>query len=52
MEVGVLVFDERVTCFRETIAAKHFDIKNFKAYCSICEKIVVDNCVIRSGEYY
>ncbi len=51
-EVGVLVFDERVTCFRETIAAKHFDIKDFKAYYSICEKIVVDNCVIRSGEYY
>ena len=49
--VGVLVFDERITCFRETIAAKHFDIKDFKAYCSICEKIVVDNCVIRSGGY-
>lgn len=49
--VGVLVFDERIACFRETIAAKHCDIKDFKAYCSICEKIVVDNCVIRSGGY-
>ena len=50
--VGVLVFDERITCFVEALAARHLDIENLGVYCSTCEKIVVDNCVIRSGEYY
>ena len=49
--VGVLVFDERIVSFIEAMAAKHFDIKNFKVYSATCEKIVVDNYVIRSGEY-
>ena len=51
-ELGVLVFDERIACFRETIAAKHIDINNFKVYSSICEKLVVDNCAFRSGELW
>ena len=50
-EIGVLVFDERIVCFREAMAAKHLEIRNFKAYSTICEKMVVDNYVIRSGEY-
>lgn len=49
--VGVLVFDERIVSFIEALAAKHFDIENFRVYSSTCEKLVVDNCVIRSGEY-
>jgi len=52
MEIGVLVFDERIVCFKEVMAAKHLDIKDFKAYSTICEKMVVDNYVIRSGEYF
>lgn len=50
-QVGVLVFDERIVSFIEALAAKHFDIKSFRVYSSMCEKIVVDNCVIRSGGY-
>lgn len=51
-EIGVLVFDERIVSFMEALAAKHFNIKNFKAYSSICEKIVVDNYAFRTGEYW
>jgi len=51
-DLGVLVFDERIACFRETIAAKHIDINNFRVYSSVCEKIVVDNCAFRSGEWW
>lgn len=51
-EIGVLVFDERIVSFMEALAAKHFEIKNFKVCSSICEKIIVDNYVIRSGEYF
>jgi hypothetical protein len=50
-KVAVLVFDKKIVSFREAMAAKHLDIKNFEVYSTICEKIVVDNCVIRSGEY-
>jgi len=28
------------------VPARHLEIKNFKAYSTICEKIVVDNYVI------
>lgn len=51
-EIGVLVFDERIVSFMEALAAKHFEIKNFKAHSTVCEKMVVDNYVIRAGEYW
>lgn len=51
-DIGVLVFDERIVCFREIVPATHLAIKNFKDYSTICEKMVVDNYVMRSGEYF
>ena len=51
-EIGVLFFDERIVSFREMVPAKHLEIKNFKTYSTICEKIVVDNYVMRTGEYF
>lgn len=50
--IGVLVFDERIACFVEALAAKYFEIENLKVYSSICEKIVVDNCAFRSGQLW
>jgi len=31
-DIGVLLFDERITFFREIIVAQHHEIKDFKAY--------------------